>query len=1006
MITKRRSTLANFLYKTFRINTADLEKSKLRLKCQRRHAFGFFAALIIMFTVLPATVANAGSNDSYVVGVHRHFGITRTTSGYVGIGCEYINKISQLSSSRFSYTADEPKALFERLLDGTIDIIPCVTERERELYEPKDINDPESIKSKIKLIPTALFSKFCTISVLSTGEYGSLNYGDEYEIRKLTIGYLLDDEKDLFPDGKFVVNGLSSANFISYASESALQTALTSGKIGAAVKDCFMHWNSESVVYKFNAAPCYFAVREQNTKLANEMTEALSDIISYYPSFNGEVYDKYISNYGSLNYNLSKEEALFVRNNPRLIIAYNLDADYSHSWDEKSETLSGAVADVFNEISKYTGLEVKVVGISGLTQCIQQLREGKVGAVFGGVPPDGISDYSGGLITSPVTSSPLVLLGKENTSPNNVSTITMVGNNPAIRDTITSFYPNAKITPLTSADIASDHVTARGYDAFCTGANTAIYLMSRRNNELELLRTFPTSVSECFAINKLQPELFGVIEKSLSQINRGTSNAEIYNLISSVKNTSPQDTSSIVLNVAVISAMTVLLVGYIILSSMEARRRSEIDVLTGGRNKRRFIKDSEKAAKKFEPENLAVAVFDIDKFKFVNERIGYEEGNRVLTRLHNTISDNIKKGEVFARIVNDSFAITMLNASDLELTTRLNDIFSEFTRRNAAHTSLPISFSAGICRLSDCKQKGIADPNVAIDRCSIAKKTVKDRRGNGIAFYDSKIREKELREKDYENEMPNALNNHEFACFLQPKYGTKSRHIEGAEALIRWQSKEYGFVYPSDFIPISEKNGFVIELDFFILEEVCRLMRKWLDSGLTPVVISVNQSRLHLDEPDYIGKLREIVDKYEIPYKYIELELTESVFTDNADLMIKTMQKLHDVGFKLSIDDFGSGYSSLNMLKDMPADVVKIDREFFNTTANTQKGRAVISSVVDLANNLNMKVISEGVETEEQVEFLADIGCHMVQGFFFAKPMTVKDFEELWEKDRNGDSES
>ena len=176
-------------------------------------------------------------------------------------------------------------------------------------------------------------------------------------------------------------------------------------------------------------------------------------------------------------------------------------------------------------------------------------------------------------------------------------------------------------------------------------------------------------------------------------------------------------------------------------------------------------------------------------------------------------------------------------------------------------------------------------------------------------------------------------------------------------------------------------------------------MRRWIDRGLTPVVISVNQSRLHLNNDDYIWRLREIVDKYGIPYEYIELELTESVFTENADLMLKIMQKLHEIGFKLSIDDFGSGYSSLNMLKDIPADVVKIDREFFNGTVNSQKGRAVISTVVDLAKNLDMQVISEGVETVEQVDFLQDIECHMVQGYYFAKPMPIKEFEELWTKD-------
>ena len=143
-------------------------------------------------------------------------------------------------------------------------------------------------------------------------------------------------------------------------------------------------------------------------------------------------------------------------------------------------------------------------------------------------------------------------------------------------------------------------------------------------------------------------------------------------------------------------------------------------------------------------------------------------------------------------------------------------------------------------------------------------------------------------------------------------------------------------------------------------------MRRWIDDGKKPVVISVNQSRLHLNYDDYIWRLREIVDKYDIPYEYIELELTESVFTENAEKLLKIMHKLHEIGFKLSLDDFGSGYSSLNMLKDMPVDVVKIDKEFFSDTMNTQKGRAVISTVVDLANNLDMDVISEGVETREK----------------------------------------
>lgn len=431
------------------------------------------------------------------------------------------------------------------------------------------------------------------------------------------------------------------------------------------------------------------------------------------------------------------------------------------------------------------------------------------------------------------------------------------------------------------------------------------------------------------------------------------------------------------------------------------RRDSEVDSLTGGRTKLRFFADCERIIKKIPAEKWAVAVIDIDKFKLLNERLGYEEGDRILVRLHGTIGDSLEKDETFARISDDKFAILIKNAQNSDIESRIIGIFTEFDRRNSLFVKYPLSFSAGVCRLGQCTDKnGEIDFTIAIDRCKLAKRTVKRISTSEVAFYDGKIRDISIREKDIESAMPQALASGEFLCYLQPKYGTESKHIVGAEALIRWDSKDFGFMSPGEFIPIAEKNGYVVELDFFILEEVCKFMRRWLDRGVTPIVVSVNQSRLHINYDDYIWRLREIVDKYEIPYEYIELEVTESVFTEDTERMLAILHKLHEIGFKLSIDDFGSGYSSLNILKDIPADVLKIDREFFNGTVNSARGRAVITSVVDLAKNLDMNVISEGIETSDQIEFLKEIRCGMVQGYYFAKPMPIKEFEEHWEKDQ------
>ncbi len=447
----------------------------------------------------------------------------------------------------------------------------------------------------------------------------------------------------------------------------------------------------------------------------------------------------------------------------------------------------------------------------------------------------------------------------------------------------------------------------------------------------------------------------------------------------------------------IVTAAAVIIIAAIVLRN---KRSEHTDRVTGGINKQKFLEDTEKLVRKTSPKLWALIIFDINNFKYVNDKLGFDEGNRMLERVYKVLSKHLSGDERAARISDDKFVFITRNMSDEEITAKLNRFFEEFDSQNKSAVNYPVVFSAGVCRLEDCFGEGEnIDMNIAIDRCSIAKNTLKGQHCSSIAFYDGKVREKALREKDYENAMPSALKDGEFECYLQPKYGLASRHIEGAEALIRWKSAKFGFVFPNDFIPISERNGFVVELDFYILEEVCKSMRKWMDQGLDPVVISVNQSRIHIDHEDYIPRLRKIVDKYNVPYSYIELELTETVFTEDTKKLIGTMDELHKLGFKLSLDDFGSGYSSLNLIKDVPVDVVKIDRGFFSSTVNSEKGRAVISTVVDLARSLNMEVLSEGVETAEQVEFLAEIKCEMVQGFYFAKPMTIPDFEKLWYSD-------
>jgi EAL domain-containing protein (putative c-di-GMP-specific phosphodiesterase class I) len=259
-----------------------------------------------------------------------------------------------------------------------------------------------------------------------------------------------------------------------------------------------------------------------------------------------------------------------------------------------------------------------------------------------------------------------------------------------------------------------------------------------------------------------------------------------------------------------------------------------------------------------------------------------------------------------------------------------------------------------------------------------------------IYFYDQLIQKSIEKEMMIESRMEEALIKKEFLMYLQPKYDTITEQIVGAEALVRWQTPEE-LLFPDSFVPIFERNGFISKLDMYMLEQVCLLQRRRLNDNKRVVPISVNQSRLLLYNPSYVDTLIDLVDRYEIPHYLIELEITETVVFEDKMVAIKTFKQLLDRGFKISMDDFGSGYSSLNMLKDIDVNIIKIDRAFLEDFINTERGKKVMFSILGLIRELNLISVAEGVETKEQLDFLKEAGCHWVQGYYFSRPVPVLD---------------
>lgn len=415
-----------------------------------------------------------------------------------------------------------------------------------------------------------------------------------------------------------------------------------------------------------------------------------------------------------------------------------------------------------------------------------------------------------------------------------------------------------------------------------------------------------------------------------------------------------------------------------------------IDPLTGADN---FSSMCEQFADKLSGLNgkAALVAFDIVKFKVINDLHGYERGNKVLQRVADVLRENMRPGEFFCRSTADNFILLLSDEDRRKFRTRLVLLASQIRRDcSVAGSCLMVDSAFGVYEI-----KEDIPFYIMLDRTHLALENAKRMSGDKIQFYDEADLRRMVAEKQIENTMEEALERGDFSVYLQPKCDFATGRMVGAEALVRWNKGDAGLVRPDDFIPIFEKNGFILRLDMFILEQVVSLLSQWKNRGLKQVPIAVNFSRLHLNDSRYIPQMTRLVDKYGVPHNLIEVELTENVIFNNLECAQNVIRGLHRKGFSVAMDDFGSGYSSLNVLKNLQFDGVKLDKEFLDGFEENENAKKVIEGAVCMIKSLGVKVIAEGVETREQADFLRATGCDVAQGYLFSKPVDVEKFEEL-----------
>ena len=422
------------------------------------------------------------------------------------------------------------------------------------------------------------------------------------------------------------------------------------------------------------------------------------------------------------------------------------------------------------------------------------------------------------------------------------------------------------------------------------------------------------------------------------------------------------------------------------------------DTLTGLDSYEIFLQKLEKEMQEIGDDRIIVVYTDIKHFKYINDTYGYKMGDKLLKEFVNEFMKASKNIACAARVYSDNFVtanrISDKNLSNEEFRNLIDQVNKAWERGfREKYLNSRLQFCTGIS-ITDKNSRSL-EAETAVSNANLARKVAKEMEHDCCVLFDQSMMEGIRREVEITSGIPKALAQKEFQVYFQPKMATDTMELIGAEALVRWQKPDGKFIYPDEFIPLIERSGQIVDVDYYVYREVFHFLAERIKAGKKVVPISLNVSRMHLNKMHILDYIKELLDEFQIPCSLVEFELTESIYLDNTERALELVDGLHNLGIKVSMDDFGSGYSSLNLLSKLPIDIIKLDRVFLKEGELQESDRIIISCVVDMANRLKITSLCEGVETQEQSNYLKEVGCQMQQGFYFSRPIPQEVFESF-----------
>ena len=954
---------------------------------RRRLAVALSCLALAAAFITPMTAYAHTAKKTVRVGWYESsFNTTDLSGRRSGYAYEYQMKVAAYAGWKYTYVTGSWTDLMQMLISGEIDLMSDVSytgERAEKMLFPE--------------LPMGTEEYYLFISSdngeITPEDYSTLN-GKRVGMNKGSI------QQDMFLRWEEAHGVRAEIVDLTCEEEESLRM-LDSGELDAYITpNTFKEPQRLTPVIKIGSSEFYFAVSNDRPDLLDDLNAAMSRIQDENPYYNQRMFEKHVQGYGS-NAFLTSAEQSWLSGHGVIRLGYQDNYLAFCAADEETGALTGALKDYLDYASDCISnahLDFEATAFPTAAAALDALKRGEVDCVF----PANLGSYDGEVLeivmTPPLMRTDMYAVVRKNDQDifgNKKHVIVAVNEgNPNYNAFLEDNYPDWRAVHY--------QTTADCLKAVSEGVADCVLISSYRYNNISRmcekyrLATFATGVGldYCFAVDDGETELYSILAKVTGLVPNSTVGAALSRYITEEARLTLSDfiTDNLAAVIAIIAAV-VLVILLLMFRSMRAERKArmlisatETDSLTGLYNRDYFFQYANRMYREHHETPRDAIVLNIEQFHSINALNGREFGDQILRALGSEIlAVSNENGGIAGRFGADRFDIYCRHTDDYR------GIFDRLQKRlDGLAPNASIRLRMGVMPWQ-AKTEPVQQFDMARTACNMARGHYKEQ----LIVFDEKVRGREMLDQRLLNDLRQALDSYEFEVYYQPKYNIQGDQpkLVSAEALIRWQHHELGMIAPDEFIPLFERNGKIGEVDKYVWSQAGRQVARWRAQFGTTIPVSVNLSRVDVFDPTLEKTLDSILDENGLEHDALKLEVTESAYTENSDQVIRVVENLRRKGYTVEMDDFGTGYSSLNMLSAMPVDVLKMDRTFVQNIEHDEKDIQLVALILGIAKNMNIPVVAEGVETESQLRLLKKLGCALVQGYYFSRPLHPSEFE-------------